>query len=72
MENKIFLGGLGGQGVVLGEAGRMARWRRIKYATSYSEYAPAMRNGYTYTTLILSDREVGAQVTASYDCMAFF
>ena len=73
MENKIFLGGLGGQGVVLGgKLLGMAAVEAHQYATSYSEYAPAMRNGYTYTTLILSDREVGAQVTASYDCMAFF
>ena len=73
MEKKIFLGGLGGQGVVFG--GKLLGMAAVgagQYATSYSEYAPAMRNGYTYTTLILSEEEVGAQVTASFDCMAFF
>lgn len=73
METKIFLGGLGGQGVVMGgKLLGMATVRKGGFATSYSEYAPAMRNGYTYTTLILSEKEVGAQVTSSYDCMAFF
>lgn len=73
MEKKIFLGGLGGQGVVLaGKLLGMAAVKAKQFATSYSEYAPAMRNGYTYTTLIVSDKEVGAPVTESYDCMVFF
>ena len=73
MEKKIFLGGLGGQGVVL--AGKMMGMASVNaggYATSYSEYAPAMRNGYTYTTVIIADKEIGAQVTEAYDYMVFF
>lgn len=73
MERKIFLGGLGGQGIVFG--GKLLGKAAVNaglFATVYSEYAPAMRNGYTYTTMVLSEREVGAQVTACYDCMAFF
>lgn len=73
MEKKIFLGGLGGQGVVMG--GKLIGSAAVmdgKFATNYAEYAPAMRNGYTYTTLMIADEEVGAQVSACYDCMAFF
>lgn len=73
MEKKIFLGGLGGQGVVL--AGKMLGMASVDaggYATSYSEYAPAMRNGYTYTTVIISDEEISAQITEAYDYMIFF
>ena len=73
MEKKLFLGGVGGQGVVFG--GKMmgsAAASAGKKATSYSEYAPAMRNAYTYTTLIVADDTVGAPVTDAFDFMVFF
>ncbi len=73
METKLFLGGFGGQGVVFG--GKMmgaAAADSGKKATAYSEYAPAMRNAYTYTTLIVSDEMVGAPVTDTFDYMVFF
>ena len=73
METKFFLGGLGGQGVVVG--GKMlgaAAAAKDMGATSYAEYAPAMRNGWTYCTTIVSDGIVDAAVTDVFDCMVFF
>lgn len=73
MEKKIFLGGLGGQGVVFG--GKLLAQAAVnagKYATSYSEYAPSMRNGYTYSTIMVSNEPVSAQVCERFDCMVFF
>lgn len=73
MEKKLFIGGIGGQGVVFcGKILGLAAVEADKYATSYSEYAPAMRNGYTYTTVAVSSKEISAQVALSYDYMAFF
>ena len=73
METKIFMGGIGGQGVVMG--GKMLAGAAVSaglFATCYNEYAPAMRNGFTYSNIMVSHEEVGAQVTASFDCMVFF
>ena len=41
-------------------------------ATAYAEYAPAMRNGWTYCTTVISDTSVDAAVTDVFDCMVFF
>lgn len=73
MEKKLFLGGIGGQGVVFG--GKLIGLANVEngcYATTYSSYSPAMRNGFTYSTIILSPDPVLAPVTTYYDCMAFF
>ena len=73
MEKKLFLGGIGGQGVVYG--GKMLGAAAVDhghFATVYASYSPAMRNGFTYSTIILSPDPVLAPVTTYYDCMAFF
>ncbi len=74
METKFFLGGLGGQGVVVG--GRMLGAAAAAFdmgATAYAEYAPAMRNGWTYSTVIISTEPVvDCAVSDTFDCMVFF
>lgn len=73
MEKKLFLGGIGGQGVVYG--GKMLGAAAVEhdhFATVYASYSPAMRNGFTYSTIIMSSEPVLAPVTTLYDCMAFF
>jgi 2-oxoglutarate ferredoxin oxidoreductase subunit gamma len=73
MEKKLFMGGIGGQGVVFG--GKLMGTAAVeagRYATVYASYSPAMRNGFTYSTVIVSEKPVEAPITSFYDCMAFF
>lgn len=73
MEKKLFLGGIGGQGVVYG--GKLLGAAAVahgRFATIYTSHSTAMRNGFSYSTVIVSPEPVLAPVTTFYDCMAFF
>lgn len=64
MLHKIIFSGFGGQGVMMmGKAVAQAGMMENKHVTWLPSYGPEMRGGTANTTVIISDKPIGAPLT---------
>ncbi len=73
MRERVFLVGIGGQGVDSAGAilAHMVLWQGLE-VSSVSQYSPEVRGGWVSATVIISDGEVGSPIVGRADSLLLF